>query len=147
MSAFVVETTDRLSFERPGDWLPNQYQGADLVVVAPRHWGQFRPSLVVTSRPFEGSIAKLATFVMAGAMGDLQGTHLLASEIWLNSAGAGRRIEYTHQMNEQMLHVQVWTFAHQGYAVDLSATCATTQLTSVDELFDHVAGTIHLKGE
>ncbi|MBG6179774.1 hypothetical protein [Arthrobacter sp. CAN_A1] len=147
MSEFVPETTACLDFQRPRDWLPSQVEGVDLVVLAPAHWGLFRPSLVVTSQAYDGSIAKLSTFAMAAAMGELKHTHLIACDIWQHPSGPGRKIDYTHQLNEQVLHVQRWTFAHRGYAVDLTATCATTQLTSVDSLFDHVARTLHLRGE
>ena len=147
MSEFVLETTPRLDFQRPRDWLPTQVDGVDRVILAPKGWGQFRPSLVVTSQPYDGTIAKLSTFAMAAAMGDLQHTYLIACEIWQHQAEPGRRIEYTHRLDDQELHVQRWTFAHLGYAIDLTATCATTQLTSVDALFDHVARTLQLRGE
>ena len=39
MSEFVLETTPRLDFQRPRDWLPTQVDGVDRVILAPKGWG------------------------------------------------------------------------------------------------------------
>lgn len=141
--AFPLEASGDISIPRPADWTRQDAEGTDMVLLSPPvRAGVFRPNVVVTSQHYEGSIAKLSTFAMAAAIGELTSPHLIACNIWPHPAGDGRQIEYTHQLGNQILHVQRWTFAHGGRAIDVTATCSSTQLTAVDELFGYLAANI-----
>ncbi|WP_262105741.1 hypothetical protein [Arthrobacter sp. Marseille-P9274] len=141
-----VETTNDIRIPCPAGWSRQRPEGTDLVLLAPpAGTGAFRPSVVVTSQPYDGSIAKLSTFAMAAAIGELDRAHLIACNIWPHPAGSGRQIEYSHQLGNQVLHVQRWTFAVDGRAVDVTATCASTQLTAFDELFGYLAAKIEFR--
>ena len=144
--AFPLEASEDITIPRPADWTRQDTEGTDMVLLSPPvRTGVFRPNVVVTSQPYEGSIAKLSTFAMAAALGELTSPHLIACNIWPHPAGDGRQIEYTHQMGNQILHVQRWTFAVDGKAVDVTATCSSTQLTAIDELFGYMAANIEFR--
>ena len=143
---YPVETTNDIRIPCPAGWSRQRTDGADLVLLAPpARNGAFRPNVVVTSQPYDGSIAKLSTFAMAAAIAELDRARLIACNIWPHRAGNGQQIEYTHQRGNQVLHVQRWTFAVDGRAVDVTATCAATQLTAFDELFGFLAAKIEFR--
>ena len=144
--AFPLEASADITIPRPAEWTRQDAEGTDMVLLSPPvRAGVFRPNIVVTSQPYEGSIAKLSTFAMAAALGELTNPHLIACNIWPHPTGDGRQIEYTHQMGNQILHVQRWTFALDGRAVDVTATCSSTQLTAIDELFGYLAANIEFR--
>ncbi|MCQ1987409.1 hypothetical protein [Arthrobacter sp. zg-Y844] len=135
------------SIGRPHDWeIGGLTDSADLVLAAPvAAEGAFRPSVVVNSFPYTGSMEKLSTLVLSYAHAMLQDVYFISVDRFPPARGEGRIIEYTYSSGGLAVHCRVDVHQTAGHGVLVTTSCASAELGAYDDVLELMCSSAQIK--
>lgn len=147
LEPLVREESRFCSIGRPHDWAIDGFTpSADLVLAAPvASERTFRPSVVINSFPYSGSMEKLSTLVLSYAHAMLQDVFFISVDRFPPDRGEGRIIEYTYSSGGMAVHCRVDVYRSAGQGVLVTASCASAELAAYDDLLELICASAQMK--
>lgn len=152
--------TGTISLELPPEWTVGPERSEyELLAYLPSPGESFAPTIVVTTNPFDGSIADFMARVVDGVTEgtaapqfvDIRGwtrTPELEAGVELTSAESlsGRAVAYTQLSPSRGLSLMSteFLFIEAGLAVQVTATSAVNHWQTIGPLLSHIAATVQL---
>ncbi|MBW4094344.1 MAG: DUF1795 domain-containing protein [Acidobacteria bacterium] len=131
-----------LTLTIPEGWHQTSATGAVVVLTGPEaESGAYRANAVVTSFPYQGSIAKFSTMMMANMTQLLDSAFIISVE---RTEDSGRVIEYTHLLGGRSVHCRDRILLAPQKAYVVTASCSSAELGAMDGLLEHAVNSVEL---